>query len=301
MASYTARTPPQKLKDSCDLCSASKLRCDKQKPTCARCASLDQLCSYSPARRSGRPHRVRRERNQLTEAARYSDRSSCSNQMTHGSAALLEQQTNNQQQENLIKRGHRHSPSAESFTSSCPAPEITGGGDCTRTALYILEQLNASRRSGVTHASLTTTEACQRLLAILICPCSEQPGVALLLASGCISLMDTVHDLSHGQASRDTANSEVCSSTTLTPSTEQGAPVWSVPSPSQRLLNSSPGGVEELAKIAKVILQFADKYCQDSQGGVGWPHTSWLIAPIVPLLRNRLQSVTREAARRLVF
>jgi hypothetical protein len=300
MESYTARAPPQKLKDSCDLCSASKLRCDKQKPTCARCASLDQLCSYSPARRSGRPHRVRRERSQHTETARHSDRSS-SNQMNRGSTALLGPQTNNQRQETLGKRGHHHSPSAESFISSCLAPDITGGGDCTKTALYILEQLNASRRNDVMNAGLTTTEACQRLLAILICPCSEQPGVALLVASGCISLMDTVHDLSHGQASRDTTNSEICPSTTLTPSTEQGAPVWSVPSPSQRLLNSSPGGVEELAKIAKVILQFADKYCQDSPGGVGWPHTSWLVAPIVPLLRNRLQCVTREAARRLVF
>jgi hypothetical protein len=74
-----------------------------------------------------------------------------------------------------------------------------------------------------------------------------------------------------------------------------------MPSSSRRLSNNSQCGVDQLAKIAKVILQFTDKYWQESEGGAGWPHTTWLVAPIVPLLRFRLQSVTREAARRLVF
>ncbi|GKT46334.1 uncharacterized protein ColSpa_06515 [Colletotrichum spaethianum] len=33
--------------------------------------------------------------------------------------------------------------------------------------------------------------ACQMLLTILVCPCSDQPAVALLVASGCLALMDT--------------------------------------------------------------------------------------------------------------
>lgn len=64
MESYTARLAGPKLKECCDLCSVSKLRCNKQKPTCARRASLNQQCSYSPARRSGRPHRGQREKSQ---------------------------------------------------------------------------------------------------------------------------------------------------------------------------------------------------------------------------------------------
>ncbi len=47
---------PQKLKDTCDMCTASKVRCDKEKPICSRCDKLDYPCFYSPARRMGRPH-----------------------------------------------------------------------------------------------------------------------------------------------------------------------------------------------------------------------------------------------------
>ena len=47
---------PQKLKDSCDMCSASKVRCDKKKPICNRCERLGYPCFFSPARRV-RKHR----------------------------------------------------------------------------------------------------------------------------------------------------------------------------------------------------------------------------------------------------
>lgn len=45
--------PTPKLKDSCDTCAASKIRCDKQKPLCGRCERLGYPCFYSPARRIG--------------------------------------------------------------------------------------------------------------------------------------------------------------------------------------------------------------------------------------------------------
>ena len=51
--------PTQRLKDSCDMCSASKVRCTREKPVCDRCAKLGYPCFYSPARRVGRPHRRR--------------------------------------------------------------------------------------------------------------------------------------------------------------------------------------------------------------------------------------------------
>ncbi|KAJ5177090.1 uncharacterized protein N7482_002967 [Penicillium canariense] len=54
--------PPttQKLKDSCDPCSSSKVKCNKEKPVCSRCRKLGYPCFYSPARRIGRPHPTRR-------------------------------------------------------------------------------------------------------------------------------------------------------------------------------------------------------------------------------------------------
>ena len=38
------------------MCSASKVRCSKDKPICSRCNELGYPCFYSPARRMGRPH-----------------------------------------------------------------------------------------------------------------------------------------------------------------------------------------------------------------------------------------------------
>lgn len=53
--------PTQKLKDSCDMCSSSKVKCNKDKPVCSRCRKLGYPCFYSPARRIGRPHPNRRK------------------------------------------------------------------------------------------------------------------------------------------------------------------------------------------------------------------------------------------------
>ncbi|KAL8795404.1 MAG: hypothetical protein Q9195_002145 [Heterodermia aff. obscurata] len=46
----------QRPKDTCDMCSASKIKCDKQKPICGRCERLDYPCFFSPAKRV-RKHR----------------------------------------------------------------------------------------------------------------------------------------------------------------------------------------------------------------------------------------------------
>ncbi|KAL8640399.1 MAG: hypothetical protein Q9226_008752 [Calogaya cf. arnoldii] len=46
----------RKLKETCDSCSASKVKCEKQWPKCGRCENLGYPCFYSPAMRKGRPH-----------------------------------------------------------------------------------------------------------------------------------------------------------------------------------------------------------------------------------------------------
>jgi hypothetical protein len=65
-ARNSTTAPIPKLKDSCDTCAASKIRCDKQKPLCGRCERLGYPCFYSPARRTGYA-RARGQNN--TEAA----------------------------------------------------------------------------------------------------------------------------------------------------------------------------------------------------------------------------------------
>lgn len=43
-----------KLRDSCNRCAASKIKCSKEKPTCARCAKQGRPCEYFATKRAGR-------------------------------------------------------------------------------------------------------------------------------------------------------------------------------------------------------------------------------------------------------
>ncbi|KAJ5383051.1 Aflatoxin biosynthesis regulatory protein [Penicillium concentricum] len=51
-----------KLRDSCNACSASKVKCNRDKPTCARCAKRGLACEYLVTRRAGRKHDKTRAR-----------------------------------------------------------------------------------------------------------------------------------------------------------------------------------------------------------------------------------------------
>nr|AIW00663.1 Zinc fingertranscription factor [Shiraia sp. slf14] len=44
----------RKIRDSCNNCSAQKIRCGKQRPSCARCATKKLQCNYSYSQRTGR-------------------------------------------------------------------------------------------------------------------------------------------------------------------------------------------------------------------------------------------------------
>lgn len=43
-----------KLKESCDCCSAAKVKCSRERPACVRCMTKGSLCRYSYSRRAGR-------------------------------------------------------------------------------------------------------------------------------------------------------------------------------------------------------------------------------------------------------
>ncbi|KAL9608105.1 MAG: hypothetical protein Q9167_007043 [Letrouitia subvulpina] len=51
----TVPTTP-KLRDSCQACASSKLKCLKEKPTCSRCAKRGIICEYVATKRGGRSH-----------------------------------------------------------------------------------------------------------------------------------------------------------------------------------------------------------------------------------------------------
>ncbi|KAF7117464.1 hypothetical protein CNMCM5793_006446 [Aspergillus hiratsukae] len=340
METYNTQIPAQKLKDSCDLCSASKLRCNKQKPTCTRCATLNRPCIYSPARRAGRPHHVRQEKSQSQSQSQSQGQSQSQSQRQtpqQGFGAPDANTSNRHLEEPTAIPGQTESemscdngwfPSTHSIRhhqdnkaqsagiSSSPCNIMstrlgsdTAETDCTKVALWIVEQLEMSkgRRSAAPTyggSGLTATEACQRMLTILMCPCSERVDVALLVASGCISVMDMVHrsagaDFERGSMSLDVLSSEGTSITHG--SCEQDILMWSRPqSSSRRSASDGQTQVGDLSKIAKVILQFTDRYCQHTKGGARWKHTTWVVAPVAALLRCRLHFVTHRVARRLV-
>ncbi|KAI5364372.1 hypothetical protein J4E82_011513 [Alternaria postmessia] len=58
----------ERLRGSCDFCTQSKLRCNKNKPSCRRCTIQQQPCVYSVARRTGRPPKRPRKANDGQEA-----------------------------------------------------------------------------------------------------------------------------------------------------------------------------------------------------------------------------------------
>ena len=337
METYGAKKPARKLKDSCDVCSAFKLRCDKQKPTCTRCANLNYRCTYSPARRAGRSHAVRREsgQNQIqnpkrSQAPSRSSSDSLQQYLGAPDSDSLNLITRNESRKvdltgipgradsvtgfdhgcflNTHTLGlHVDNQSVEIPSSPCGSLNTrldtdTTKTDCTRVALSIVSQLETSKMwsgTAFTHGAggLTATEACQRLLTILVCPCSEQAEVGLLVASACISLMDMVHGSVCANSGQGFTSLALVSHGLSEPDIHP----WPRP-PSSSHSSSSDGQSQlgDLFKIAKVILEFTDRYCQDTKGGPRLEHTSWVVAPVAALLRCRLQSVTQGATRRLV-
>lgn len=199
----------------------------------------------------------------------------------------------------------------------------SSGGDCVRTAASILEQLDSAQRGAyLLGSSSIITDACQRLLTILVCPCSDQPAVALLVASGCMALMDAF--CRHGHKTASTATTAASPASLWTDTVHRhmdehdpariGSDLfcWPTLSPPPRplsvslnsLVDPQQSGIEGLARIAKVVLRFTERYANEPHGAEGGPsgaYTTLLVEPIVLLLRSKLQSVTHEAVGRLML
>ncbi|KAI0842125.1 hypothetical protein F5Y06DRAFT_306974 [Hypoxylon sp. FL0890] len=289
----------QKLKDSCDICSASKVRCDKQKPVCARCASLNYQCLYSPARRAGRPHRVRRRASQTQDLM-----------MPLLGSTILDESVRDTEMGNdtgIEDVLPVYTPSTIQHRQQCSAPPFLGIGPssepgcCAAAAIGLLEKLErATRRPIVVHTTEVVTEACHQLSSMLICPCSEQLSVALLAACACISLMDMVRRSAITNCSQGTMASNIAAS-----DMEESIFSWSMPSSqnssfsssSSSIASDSHGGVIELAKIAKVVLQFSERYRQGDESGTEWSHITWTLTPLAAFLKSRLKSITSDITR----
>ncbi|KAK3381203.1 hypothetical protein B0H63DRAFT_560926 [Podospora didyma] len=101
-----------KLKDSCDPCSTSKVKCTKEKPICARCDKFGHRCYYSPARRIGRPHRPPNANTNNTGTSSSSSSSS----------SLLQHQHQNQKPPISPSHSTHHQSGSRSSRSTPPPP-----------------------------------------------------------------------------------------------------------------------------------------------------------------------------------
>ncbi|KAJ6443721.1 hypothetical protein O9K51_02106 [Purpureocillium lavendulum] len=58
-----------RLRNSCDRCQDTKLRCTQTKPACWRCVRMGLPCVYSPIRRLGRPRKVPNQQSSTTSSS----------------------------------------------------------------------------------------------------------------------------------------------------------------------------------------------------------------------------------------
>ncbi|KAJ5722351.1 hypothetical protein N7488_000386 [Penicillium malachiteum] len=260
-----------RLKDSCDRCASSKVRCSKDKPSCARCAKLGFTCLYSPARRVGRPFRPNesssetiiqdmepptkalKETRFIDEGNKLFSRFSAASapvmtEYMHGPDAGIGQNPHQivfetQSQQNIIGQ------------------QMQTGSDCVLDIMNLLAELDVSaeqiRRIPSVDpvlldlTSQTITTALHRLSNILRCPCSESTETGMLISALCISIID-VHSMA--------INKFKCS-----PPTTQDLPAmqaWNNLGVSYEAIGETAAMqiIGELSKVANLVLQFTERY-----------------------------------------
>ncbi|KAH6884209.1 hypothetical protein B0T10DRAFT_551107 [Thelonectria olida] len=249
-----------KLKDSCDVCSSSKVRCTKEKPSCARCCKYGHRCYYSPARRIGRPHRAYSAASPaipntppMTETAETPGCSASSDILT-------------------INTGQSEPTSAPSDAGSGngtydPTKRLDSEphadfSTCDSLILDILQDLISQQPSPSASSAhpIQPTASIKRLSRILICPCSQRLDAALLTAAACSAALDLVQTM-------------VYSAADITPV------------------------IGELHQVANLVAQFARRFeMPDSPTGGGVEReTQSAMAGLVVEMKDRLQSIMEEA------
>ncbi|KAB5566221.1 hypothetical protein GE09DRAFT_730862 [Coniochaeta sp. 2T2.1] len=251
-----------KLKDSCDSCSASKVRCTKEKPTCTRCTKLEHDCYYSPARRIGRPNRTFSSDRDSTPSsiARYERaggrRPSFGSYTFKDIGILLD------------------SSSTLSRTIRQPTQVIEGSGNPCPTNCFslmlnlmldLLSQLGDMRvPDPVLKLDASLNSAVKALSRVLICPCSQSLDVALLAAASCNCVLDFVDGLIRLQHNNY-------------------SPIGTPNSSSNTVMN-------ELRRVANLVVQFGSRY----QAAIDEEHRETLLG-LAGDLKARLQATIEDA------
>jgi hypothetical protein len=306
----------QKLKDSCDKCSSSKVRCTKEKPSCARCDKLGCACFYSPARRVGRPHRSKEPSfeekvsgesdwppTEQAQTTRFVDESvklysrfnttTSSDASSNSASSTSTLQTSSNQSEKTLSAAqsefniiahHGHNPDCFSVALDLFAELEVEAEQLRRSSLVDMAILNTAAR--------IITAVLYRLSTILICPCSERAEVGMLLSAICISIIDM-----HAAAIVDFARYQP------PPVVLDQTAVWKIPgfeshrSPEHEA--TATRVLEELSQVATLMLQFTERYNDGNRSlnysnGIksGSELPAELLPSIATFLREKLQQIT---------
>ena len=171
--------PTQRLKDSCDMCSASKVRCNRQKPICSRCTKLGYPCFYSPARRVGRPH----GRSTTVSASRPSKTTQASTLGAKSDKRAVQRQTDDSlpetppvQDVGMAGNYKEQYDSSNILSTSSTQASSTSAGSCNHLGL------DSSPVLGNSHAMPSVGERCHKPVSNMLDPCeSDCAGIAMTL------------------------------------------------------------------------------------------------------------------------
>lgn len=306
-----------KLKDSCDKCAASKVRCTREKPFCSRCDNLGYTCFYSPARRAGRPYRSKKqvsEGGNSEESNRLSARDITTTQFVDESAKLYSRFNGPATPANvtsnipLLNSTPSNKKAAQADPSTAKSHKVSDP-DCLLVVLEIFPELEVSaeqlRRVLSVDANLinataqTITTAFRRLSTILICPCSQLAEVVMLVSATCMSIID-IHAMAISNFAKDQPPAGLLSQPT--PRRSRGVGINMYPGHNATAMQV----FTELSELARLILQLTEHY---NEGGralnlEGLGSRSELPTDIMPgmatFLRERLQQITNDATCWLV-
>lgn len=196
----------------------------------------------------------------------------------------------------------------DSSDTSCDQTPTSDSSDpdCVTGAIEILQRLQTSHNWAVNQSTDDIDEygmvarmqiassAISRLSTILVCPCSQKTYVAILVASVCLTILDVYDSLFHypGEPLAKGVISE--SNSTMDLDSEMSGVMVSesldtgMDQPNRKV--SSLRVLEELSKLANVVMQFSRKYKGD-----GRTQSAGTLSGLADSLKLRLRTVTSGA------
>jgi hypothetical protein len=179
-------------------------------------------------------------------------------------------------------------------TASPPSSRATES-DCAVVAMNILQHL--SMTSGQQQCSSNSqldlnaqfnisSLAIKRVSVILICPCSTRPDVGLLAAAVCASLLDTYEAFLHRSSKPRSNSANPMGRQRRSPSTSLDLSVTEEAGSEKAVVMRI---LEELPKVANLVMQFGKRYSVDAEKS-----SKELLQAVAASIRLRLKTMVDE-------